>query len=79
MWGIMPVAMGDYKMATKMTSIGRNVVAFMDGDTIVIRMDASAKGTESKSGKSSVVASTNGNVGVPGTDLKIGLNLYRSI
>jgi len=59
-------------------AIGRNVTVALEGDTIVIRMSASAAGTESKSGKSVVVASTNGNVNIPGTDLKLGLNLYRS-
>ena len=28
------------------------------------------------SGKSDILATTNGNVSIPGTDLKMGLNLY---
>lgn len=57
--------------------IGRNVTVAIEGDTIVVRMSASAEGTDSKSGKSTVIATTNGNVRVPGTDMNIGLNLYR--
>lgn len=57
--------------------IGRNVTMEMQGDILVIRCDTSAAGTESKSGKSEVIGSTNGNVAVQGTDLKIGVNLYR--
>jgi hypothetical protein len=60
-------------------SIGRNVTVALEGDMIVIRMSASAPTAESKSGKSAVLATTNGNVGIPGTDLKIGLNVYRSV
>jgi hypothetical protein len=57
--------------------IGRNVSIEMQGDILVIRCDTNAASVESKSGKSEVVGSTNGNVAVPGTDLKLGLNLYR--
>ncbi len=57
--------------------IGRNVTITLEGDILVIRADVTAASVESKSGKSEVVASTNGNVAVPGTDLKLGLNLYR--
>ena len=57
--------------------IGRNVTIELDGSILTIRADTSAPGVESKSGKSEVVGSTNGNVAVPGTDLKLGLNLYR--
>jgi hypothetical protein len=57
--------------------IGRNVTVELDGNILTIRSDISAASVESKSGKSEVVGSTNGNVAVPGTDLKLGLNLYR--
>jgi len=59
--------------------IGRNVTVALEGNTIVIRVNADAEGTESKSGKSSVVGTTNGNVAIPGTDLKLGLNVYRPL
>jgi len=45
---------------------------------LVITVDLKAAGTESKSGKTIVVASTRGNAPVPGNeDCRIGLNLYR--
>lgn len=63
--------------ATNGTVIGRNVSVELDGNMLTIRADIGAETTTSGSGKSEVVASTNGNVAVPGTDLKLGLNLYR--
>lgn len=45
---------------------------------IEIEMDPGKVTTDkSQSGKSEVIASTGGNVAVPNTDLKLGLNLYR--
>lgn len=55
----------------------QNVKMSVDKKTLTITVDLGAKGTESKSGKSVVLASTEGNVTVPGTDVKIGLNVYR--
>ncbi len=55
----------------------RNVRFSSDGDTLTIVIKLDEQGQVSASGKSSVVASTDGNVPVPGTDLKLGLNLYR--
>jgi hypothetical protein len=67
--------------ATKLqgTVIGRNVAVTAEGNVIVIRVDASAEGVESKSGKSVVIGTTNGNVDIPGLGLKIGLNVYRPV
>jgi hypothetical protein len=59
--------------------IGQNVAMAMEGSVLVLRIDTNAPGTESKSGKSSVIGTTNGNVQVPHTDLKIGLNVYRPV
>lgn len=59
------------------TVVGRNVSVELDGNMLIIRCDIGAESVESKSGKSEVVGSTNGNIAVPGTDLKLGLNLYR--
>jgi hypothetical protein len=55
----------------------QNVKIETQGTKLVITMDLTAAGEKSKSGKSVVVATTKGNVTVPGTDLKLGLNLYR--
>ena len=50
-------------------------------DEIVIKIKVNGNGALSKSGKSMVIASTHGNVGVPFKDevLKLGVNLYRSV
>ena len=45
--------------------------------TIVVDMKKSFG--KSKSGKSEIIATTSGNVPVPGTDLKLGLNCYRPV
>ncbi|GLI45682.1 hypothetical protein [Methanoculleus bourgensis] len=56
----------------------KNVDMQLDGDTLVIRVDLTKDFGESKSGKSITIASTEGNVAVPGHEaIKIGLNVYR--
>ncbi|MFY1644706.1 hypothetical protein ACK11Z_13330 [Methanoculleus bourgensis] len=56
----------------------KNVDMQLDGDTLVIRVDLTKDFGESKSGKSITIASTEGNVAVPGhEEIKIGLNIYR--
>jgi hypothetical protein len=45
---------------------------------MLIEVDLSQSGDVSKSGKSIVIASTEGNKSAPGTeDIKIGLNVYK--
>jgi len=56
----------------------KNVDMQLDGDTLVIKVDLTKDFGESKSGKSITIASTEGNVAVPGhEEIKIGLNVYR--
>lgn len=56
----------------------KNVQLTLDGKDLVIRVDLSQNGEISKSGKSIVIASTEGNKSVPGKEeVKIGLNIYR--
>ncbi len=56
----------------------KNVDMAIEGNTLVIRIDLTKEFGESKSGKSITIASTEGNVSVPGhEDIKIGLNIYR--
>jgi hypothetical protein len=56
----------------------KNVDMQLDGDILVIRVDLTKDFGESKSGKSITIASTEGNVAVPGhEEIKIGLNIYR--
>jgi len=54
-----------------------NVEMKVTGQTLTLTVDLSKPGSMSRTGKSMVVASTEGNVTVPGKpDFKIGLNLY---
>ena len=50
-----------------------------DNGILLITVDTKRAGKLSGSGKSTVIASTRGNAEVPGTDLKIGLNLFRKV
>ena len=55
----------------------RNLTMRGDGSTLVIEIDLAAEGSPSASGKTLVIASTHGNVDVPGaTGIKVGLNVY---
>ena len=61
----------------------RNVTTTVKGNILTITCDISQPGEQSASGKSKVIATTQGNVPVPntggksGVNLKLGLNLYR--
>ena len=55
----------------------QNVNMKLEGDELVIRVDMSKRLGDSKSGKTILVATTEGNVKVPGSkDIQIGLNVY---
>lgn len=56
-----------------------NVKLTVKGNVLHIEIDLKKRGKESASGKSVSVASTRGNVAVPGhEDIKLGLNVYES-
>jgi len=56
-----------------MKNIEMNVI----GDILTIKVDLSKTFGKSGSGKSTIIASTEGNVSVPGKEeVKIGLNVY---
>ncbi len=56
----------------------QNVVFEVEGDQLVIRVDLSQELGESSSGKSVIIATTGGNVAVPGREaVKVGLNVSR--
>ena len=46
------------------------------GDILTLKIDLSKRFGKSSSGKSVIVASTEGNQPIEGTDYKIGLNVY---
>jgi hypothetical protein len=56
----------------------KNVEMSVKGSVLTIKVDLSREFGPSSSGKTIIVASTEGNVSVPGKeDTKIGLNVYR--
>ncbi|WP_434132710.1 hypothetical protein KIAC18_000257 [Sporomusa sphaeroides] len=57
----------------------KNVDMKVDGDILTITVDLSKQYGKSGSGKSIIVASTEGNHDVPETDFKIGLNVYQKV
>ena len=55
----------------------KNIEMTTNGDILTIRVDLSQRFGKSSSGKSTIVASTEGNQAVPGREeIKIGLNVY---
>lgn len=55
-----------------------NVHMQLEGNTLVIAIDLTQTLGLSSTGKSEIVATTGGNVGVPGREeVKVGLNVYR--
>ncbi len=62
--------------ATK--TIGKNITATVEGSTLTLVIDLSQEYGLSSSGKSRIIASSEGNQSAPGDgDVKIGLNIYR--
>jgi hypothetical protein len=56
----------------------KNVAMSMDGDTLVIRVNMKETHGRSGSGKTTIIASTEGNITPPGAppEVKLGLNIY---
>jgi hypothetical protein len=56
----------------------KNVEMSVEGTVLTLKIDLSKEFGPSSSGKTIIIASTEGNVSVPGEeDKKIGLNVYR--
>jgi len=67
-------------MAQTKQTVGQNVEMSLDGNKLTITVDLSKQFGVSGSGKSQIIASTGGNVSVPGNEaVKIGLNIYRPV
>lgn len=62
-----------------MTTVGKNVAMQMDGDELVIRVNVTKTFGKSKSGKTTIVATTEGNISLPEPheEIKMGLNIYK--
>lgn len=55
----------------------KNIEMSNEGNILTIKIDLSQRFGKSSSGKSTIVASTEGNQSVPGhEEIKIGLNVY---
>lgn len=56
----------------------KNMEMKVEGSVLTITVDLSKEYGESKSGKSIVIGSSEGNISIPDNDdIKIGLNVYR--
>ena len=55
----------------------KNVEMSVDGNILTIKVDLSKEYGPSSSGKTIIVASTEGNVCIPDREEKLGLNVYR--
>jgi hypothetical protein len=55
----------------------KNVEMKVNGDILTITVDLSKEFGPSSSGKTIIIASTEGNVSVPESEVKVGLNVYR--
>lgn len=55
----------------------KNVEMHVEGNILTIQIDLSKEYGPSSSGKTIIIASTEGNVSVPEHQEKIGLNVYR--
>jgi hypothetical protein len=55
----------------------KNVEMSIEGSVLTIRVDLSKEFGPSSTGKTVIIASTEGNVTIPNRQEKIGLNVYR--
>ena len=55
----------------------KNVDLKVEGNVLTIKVDLTKEFGPSASGKTIIIASTEGNVSIPDRDEKIGLNVYR--
>jgi hypothetical protein len=55
----------------------KNVEVRVEGNVLTIKVDLSKDYGPSSSGKTIIVASTEGNVSIPDREEKFGLNVYR--
>lgn len=55
----------------------KNIEMSVDDNILTIKVDLSKEYGPSSSGKTIIVASTEGNVSIPDREEKLGLNVYR--
>jgi hypothetical protein len=61
----------------KRETIMKNVEMTVEGTMLTIKVDLSKEFGPSASGKTIIIASTEGNVTIPNREEKVGLNVYR--
>jgi hypothetical protein len=58
--------------------MSKNVDLAVEGNILTIKVDLSKDFGPSSSGKTNIIASTEGNIAIPGREeVKIGLNIYK--
>jgi hypothetical protein len=58
--------------------MAKNCDMAVEGNTLTIKVDLSKDFGPSASGKTTIIASTEGNISIPGREeIKIGLNIYK--
>jgi hypothetical protein len=58
--------------------MAKNVKMSVEGDELVVRVKLTEEFGRSASGKTTIVASTGGNLPVPGhEEIKVGVNVYK--
>lgn len=55
----------------------KNIEIQVTKNVLTIKVDLSKEVGPSKSGKSTIISTTSGNVSIPGTDAIMGLNIYK--
>lgn len=55
----------------------KNVEMKVEGNILILKVDLSKEFGPSSSGKTTIVASTEGNIPVPDREEKVGLNVYK--
>ena len=55
----------------------KNVEMKVEGDILILKVDLTKEFGPSSSGKTTLIATTEGNVSVPDRDEKVGLNVYK--
>lgn len=67
----------DYFIHHREAPIMKNVEMTIQGTILTIKVDLSKEFGPSASGKTTIIASTEGNVTIPDREEKIGLNVYK--
>ncbi len=55
----------------------KNIDMQVEGSLLTIKVDLSKEFGPSSSGKTTIIATTEGNISIPGREDKIGLNIYK--